>query len=40
MELQVALEEWLARYPDFELADPAAVATSSAARSAGRARSR
>jgi cytochrome P450 len=25
MELQVALEEWLARYPDFELADPAAV---------------
>jgi hypothetical protein len=25
MELQVALEEWLARYPDFELSDPAAV---------------
>ncbi len=25
MELQVALEEWLARYPEFELADPAAV---------------
>jgi len=25
MELQVALEEWLARYPDFELADPGAV---------------
>ena len=25
MELPVALEEWLARYPDFELADPAAV---------------
>jgi cytochrome P450 len=25
MELRVALEEWLARYPDFELADPAAV---------------
>jgi len=24
-ELRVALEEWLARYPDFELADPAAV---------------
>jgi hypothetical protein len=21
----VALEEWLARYPDFELADPSAV---------------
>jgi cytochrome P450 len=25
MELRVALQEWLARYPDFELADPAAV---------------
>jgi cytochrome P450 len=25
MELRVALEEWLARYPDFELTDPAAV---------------
>jgi cytochrome P450 len=25
MELRVALEEWLARYRDFELADPAAV---------------
>jgi cytochrome P450 len=25
MELRVALEEWLARYPDFELSDPAAV---------------
>jgi cytochrome P450 len=25
LELRVALEEWLARYPDFELADPAAV---------------
>ena len=25
MELRMALEEWLARYPDFELADPAAV---------------
>jgi hypothetical protein len=25
MELRVAIEEWLARYPDFELADPAAV---------------
>jgi cytochrome P450 len=25
MELRVALEEWLARYPHFELADPAAV---------------
>jgi len=25
MELRVALEEWLACYPDFELADPAAV---------------
>ncbi|MDA8061718.1 MAG: cytochrome P450 [Actinomycetota bacterium] len=25
MELRVALEEWLARWPDFELADPAAV---------------
>jgi cytochrome P450 len=25
MELRVAVEEWLARYPDFELADPAAV---------------
>ena len=28
MELRVALEEWLARYPDFELADPAAVSWS------------
>lgn len=28
MELRVALEEWLARYPDFELADPSAVAWS------------
>jgi cytochrome P450 len=25
MELRVALEEWLARYPDFELSDPSAV---------------
>jgi hypothetical protein len=25
MELRLALEEWLARYPNFELADPAAV---------------
>jgi len=25
MELRVALEEWMARYPDFELADPSAV---------------
>jgi len=25
MELRVALEEWLARYPDFELSDPNAV---------------
>jgi cytochrome P450 len=25
MELRVALEEWLGRYPDFELADPSAV---------------
>jgi cytochrome P450 len=25
MELRVALEEWMNRYPDFELADPAAV---------------
>jgi cytochrome P450 len=25
MELRVALEEWLARYPEFELADPAGV---------------
>jgi cytochrome P450 len=25
MELRVALREWLARYPDFELSDPAAV---------------
>jgi cytochrome P450 len=25
MELRVALEEWLNRYPDFELADPGAV---------------
>jgi hypothetical protein len=25
MVLRVALEEWLARYPEFSLADPAAV---------------
>jgi hypothetical protein len=25
MELEVALQEWLARYPEFELADPAGV---------------
>jgi cytochrome P450 family 142 subfamily A polypeptide 1 len=25
MELKVALEEWIKRYPDFELADPSAV---------------
>jgi cytochrome P450 len=25
MELRVALEEWMARYPDFELTDPGAV---------------
>jgi cytochrome P450 len=25
MELRVAIEEWLARFPDFELADPGAV---------------
>jgi len=25
MELRVALEEWLARYPEFELSDPSAV---------------
>ena len=25
MELRVALEEWIARYPDFELTDPDAV---------------
>lgn len=25
MELRIALEEWIKRYPDFELADPAAV---------------
>jgi cytochrome P450 len=25
MEMQIALEEWLARYPDFELADPSSV---------------
>jgi hypothetical protein len=25
MELTVALEEWLGRIPEFELADPAAV---------------
>ena len=29
MELRVALEEWLARIPDFELADPTAVRWSS-----------
>jgi cytochrome P450 len=29
MELRVALEEWLARYPEFELADPTAVTWSS-----------
>ncbi len=25
MELRIALEEWMARYPDFELTDPSAV---------------
>jgi cytochrome P450 len=25
MELRVALEEWLTRYPDYELSDPSAV---------------
>ena len=25
MELRVALEEWIARYPDFELSDPSRV---------------
>jgi cytochrome P450 len=25
MELRVALEEWMARYPEFELTDPGAV---------------
>ena len=25
MEVKVALEEWMARYPDFELTDPGAV---------------
>jgi cytochrome P450 len=29
MELKVALEEWMARYPEFEIADPAAVTWSS-----------
>jgi hypothetical protein len=29
MELTVALEEWMARFPDFELADPQAVTWSS-----------
>jgi cytochrome P450 len=29
MELRVALEEWMARYPEFELSDPAAVTWSS-----------
>ena len=29
MELRVALEEWIARYPEFELTDPAAVTWSS-----------
>jgi len=29
MELRVALEEWIARYPDFELSDPGAVTWSS-----------
>jgi hypothetical protein len=28
MELTVALQEWLNRYPEFELADPAGVAWS------------
>ena len=28
MELRVAIEEWMRRYPDFELADPAKVAWS------------
>ena len=28
MELRVALEEWLARYPDFELSDPSGVSWS------------
>jgi cytochrome P450 len=28
MELRVALEEWLARYPEFELSDPSAVSWS------------
>jgi cytochrome P450 len=28
IELRVALEEWLARYPDFELSDPSAVSWS------------
>jgi len=25
MELRVALQEWMRRYPEFELADPAGV---------------
>jgi hypothetical protein len=25
MELKVAVQEWMARFPDFELADPDAV---------------
>jgi cytochrome P450 len=29
MELRVALEEWMARYPEFELVDPATVTWSS-----------
>jgi cytochrome P450 len=28
MELQIALEQWMARYPEFELTDPNAVAWS------------
>jgi cytochrome P450 len=29
MELRVALEEWMARFPEFEVTDPAAVTWSS-----------